>query len=71
MRLKINGIEREVQIVPAPRGTFYLDDSYYVIFPIFIAISNTDYREYSCFNEITMYDIDSYRALEIPSKKEA
>ena len=47
MKLEINGIKREVQIIQAPQGSFCYDDTGIINFPLFVAICEPTEEELS------------------------
>lgn len=58
MKLKINGIEREVQIVQAPQGAFCcLDELAYPAFPLFVGLCKAITKEETSYGDILMFPI--------------
>ena len=47
MKLEIDGIKREVQIIQAPQGSFCYDDEGIINFPLFVAICEPTEEELS------------------------
>ena len=58
MKLKINDIEREVQIVQAPQGAFCcLDELAYPAFPLFVGLCKAITKEETSYGDILMFPI--------------
>ena len=59
MKIKVNGIKREVQIMQAPQGSFYCDkDSEEPLFPIYIGMCEPITEDEESYGNVLVFPID-------------